>query len=84
MGTQPWAMASSTETDTESLTGRLTYQRARAYQPACVAASSRPTKRTCGGAAAWSAASRLPSLASTSALPGQARPSKTCSTRLGA
>jgi hypothetical protein len=29
-GTQPWAIASSTDTDTESLRGRLMYQRARA------------------------------------------------------
>ena len=29
-GMQPWPIASSTETDTESLRGTLTYQRARA------------------------------------------------------
>ena len=36
----------STETDTESLSGRLRYQRARSYQPAWVCASSRPTNST--------------------------------------
>ena len=83
-------MASSTDTATESLCGRLTYHCARLYQSICSSADSRPTNCTrcarfsrathCCMAASW-----LPVLATTSCACGCQRvtAANTSSTRNG-